>query len=127
MRLNPDCIRDILLYVEENTDDEISSVSVDSLQENLTQYDKNTLFYHIRRMDSANLFDDVAYWDNEPQLISNLSWTGHEFIENVRNSNNWETTKSIAKKVGSTSFNVLSTIATNVVSELIKSYLRIPN
>ncbi len=125
MRLNPDCIRDILLYVEENTDAKIESVNVDSLHEKLSKYDSNTLFYHIRKMDSANFFDDVYYADNEPQEISSLSWHGHEFIENIREDKNWNETKSIAKKIGSQSVTALTNIASNLIAALIKSHLQI--
>lgn len=106
MRLNHDCIRDILLFVEENTDDIKESVSSDELLESLP-YDKNTLFYHIRRMDDANLFDDVDYFGDGIGLVSNLSWNGHCYIDNIRDLTIWEKVKSSANKLVSVSLPIL--------------------
>ena len=107
MRLNHDCIRDILLYVESNTDDEKICISSKELITALSQYDKNTLFYHIRRMDTAELFDNVYYSEDEPDLISNLSWTGHNYIDNIRDDKIWNKTKAAASKLVSVSFPIL--------------------
>lgn len=119
MRLNHDCIRDILLYIEANTDDDISCISCDTLLEALSKYDKNTLFYHIRRMDTANLFDSVYYSENEPELISNLSWDGHHYIDNIRDDKIWSKTKAAASKLASVSLPILIEKAADIAASFI--------
>ena len=119
MRLNHDCIRDILIYVESNTDDNKICVSSDELLNALPKYDKNTLFYHIRRIDSAGLFDKICYADNEPKLISNLSWNGHDYIDNIRDDKVWAKTKAAANKITSVSLSVLIKKAADIAFSFI--------
>ena len=121
MRLNPDCIRDILLYIESQTDSEIDSVEFEELIDNLTDYDENTLHYHVNQISKSDLVDSVFYADDKPLFISDLSPEGHEFLSNVRSNTNWNKTKEIAKNVGSSPINSLKEIAVSVISELIKS------
>ncbi|WP_039653777.1 DUF2513 domain-containing protein [Clostridium tyrobutyricum] len=123
MRLNPDCIRDILLYIEENTTDEHPIISVNDLKSKLQKYDSGTINYHIRQIDQANLVDSVTYFEDGPQIVSNLSWTGNEFLANIRGDNVWNHTKSIATKVGSCSLNMLSKISVGVLTQIINKQL----
>ncbi|MDB8552878.1 DUF2513 domain-containing protein [Turicibacter sanguinis] len=123
MRLNPDCIRDILLYVEENVDAKKFAVSFTSLVDSLTSYDENTLHYHVNQIKKANLVDNVTYGGNMPVHIYDLSPKGHEFLENIRSDNMWNHTKSVAETVGSFSLNALTTIATGVLTQVINHQL----
>lgn len=116
MRLNPDCIRDILLFVEENTDFENNDVDASVLVESLIKYDKNTLFYHINKMNSAKLFDEVEYCENELIYISSLSWTGHAYLDNIRDNNIWAKTKSAVGKLSSISLPILIQKAADIAT-----------
>ncbi|MDM0609580.1 DUF2513 domain-containing protein [Clostridium perfringens] len=116
MRLNPDCIRDILLFVEENTDFENTDVDASVLVESLIEYDENTLFYHIIKMNSAKLFDKVEYCENELIYISSLSWTGHAYLDNIRDNNIWAKTKSAVGKLSSISLPILIQKAADIAT-----------
>lgn len=121
MRLNPDCIRDILLQVEDKIDSRKTTISFDELLESLPNYDENTLHYHVNQISKADLVDKVLYADCRPYVISDLSPEGHEFLANIRSNTNWNKTKEIAKNVGASSLSSLREIAVSVISELIKS------
>lgn len=54
-------------------------------------------------------------------MVQDLTPTGHKFIENIRQDTIWNNTKSIAAKVGSKSLDAIMQIASNVITELIKS------
>lgn len=56
MKLNQDCIRDILLFIESNDKD---VVSVDELLVSLP-YDKDTIIYHINEMKNLGLFEYIT-------------------------------------------------------------------
>lgn len=121
MILNPDCIRDILIYIESKTDSKITSVGFKQLVDSLDSYDKNTLYYHVNQISKSNLVDNVFYADNAPLYISDLTPEGHEFLANIRSNSNWNKTKEVAKKVGSFSLDTLKEISANVISKLIES------
>lgn len=116
MRLNYDCIRDILIYIEDNTDYENEYVSSDELLTNLS-YDKNTLFYHVDMISQAELVDDVFYAEDEPQEVSRLSWEGHQYLDNIRDNGIWKIVKEKANSVGSLSLKLLIPLAESVIKQ----------
>ena len=122
MRLNPDCIRDILLFIESTTDSKIRYVDLESILNALSQYDENTIQYHLYQIENSKLILGAVHADNKPSIISDLSPKGHEFLENIRSDSNWNKTKEIANNIGSFSINNLSQIAIGVVTELITKH-----
>ena len=51
MRLDPDCIRDILVVVEDNTDFSKVATTGDFIESGIVQkYNMNTIAYHIRKL-----------------------------------------------------------------------------
>ena len=123
MKLNPDCIRDILIAVENGTDSEhglfFSSTEIPPLMD---KYDYNTLLYHIRQCSKANLIESPRYYDNgDSGLIPDLSPKRHEFLANIRENNIWNGVKAISEKAGSASLDAITQIASNVITELIKA------
>lgn len=124
MKLNPDCIRDILVAVEANTDFSKVATTGDFIESGIVQkYNMNTIAYHIRQADEAGLLLGVTFCLGGEFLIQDLSPEGHKFLADIREDKNWVKTKAIASKVGSTSLNALASIATNVISTAIKQHL----
>lgn len=115
MRLNPDCVRDILLFVEDNTDYEKDCVTLNELLSELP-YNENTLSYHISKMDSAELFEEVYYSGDGIDLISSLSWLGHSYLDNIRDNSIWSKTKSALGKLSSVSLPILIQKAADIAT-----------
>ncbi|HBH3655593.1 TPA: DUF2513 domain-containing protein [Clostridioides difficile] len=125
MKLNPDCIRDLLLTVEENTS--FSQVMYYNRKEEnnydlLQRYSDEEISYHIRQCNLYGFFTRIS-WTSAHCTIDDLTPLGHEFLANVRLNTNWNKTKEVASKVGSTSINVLTEIASNVITNLISNNL----
>lgn len=51
MKLNPDCVRDVLLYLEENlkikNSSEFSEITLKEIKEALSQYTEEDVFYSV--------------------------------------------------------------------------------
>lgn len=129
MRLNPDCIRDILMEIEENTSFgtfyEYPSKKSDN-DSRLAKYDRNTVLYHIKQCELSGYLTDV-HWYMEPScLVVDLSPTAHQFLADIREDTNWNKTKDIAKSVGSNSLDALKQIASGVIATLIQTALLKP-
>lgn len=124
MKLNPDCIRDILLTVEELSNG-INFISSATLIKQLNKYDPVEIMYHVRQMEMSNLIvlPLNSFALDGSYLIKDLTPQGHQFIANIRQENNWSRTKEIASKVGSTSIDVITTIASNVISDIISKQM----
>ncbi len=126
MRLNPDCVRDLLLTVEDTT---TISKSMDYYidQNNfprLISYSHEEILYHIRQCKMDELITNAHFYDaGDLVIIPDLSPKGHEFLANIRSDNAWNKTKTIAEKTGSYSLNALTTIATGVITQIINQHL----
>lgn len=125
MKLNPDCIRDLLLDVEAKSTFDNVVIYYEGTDEPLfNKYGVDTVFYHIRQADCAGFFiGEVTYTFDLSAIIIDLSPEAHEFLANIRQDTNWNKTKSIASKVGSFSLNVLKDISVEVISKVISDQL----
>ncbi len=122
MKLNPDCIRDILFVVEEYSTYS-NDVSEDKLYENLVpKYSQEEILYHVRQCEHSGLFLKVQHYFGGFS-IQDLSPYGHQFINDIRQDTNWNRTKDIAKNVGSFSLDVLKDISSQVITNLISNQL----
>lgn len=120
MKLNPDCIRDILLVVESST---TGSQSFDyeshKKDSKLTNYSDDEIYYHFRQADLNGYLFDASYDMSGSFTAVDLSPKGHNFLSDIRSDNNWNKTKDIASKVGSFSLDALKDISAQVISNLI--------
>lgn len=112
------------------------------LEENL-QFSENLEYPDLTFSDVCNLMpdfskEDIAYstiMADEAKLISahiinadnefcecvyfSMTYTGHQFLENIRNNKIWESTKKITGKIGSISLDIISSIDSNLLQSLI--------
>lgn len=124
MKLNPDCIRDILITVESmeyNT-----AYTLTKLCTQLPSYSEEELNYHCLQLIDAGLLNAKAInvmGQISPQLwrIFDLTYPGHQFLADVRSDTTWNKTKKIAKNVGSESLHALKDIAVGVVTAAIQN------
>lgn len=129
MKLNPDCIRDILLSVEDNSDflhaTEYKYASPKFPR--LSLYSQEEVAYHVMQCKNANLIYDVHFYDGGKTIdIRDLTPNGHAFLANIRENKIWTGVKAISAKVGSASLDAITQIASNVVTELIRAQFNLP-
>jgi hypothetical protein len=129
MRLNPDCIRAVLLWLGENQHinafGKLNSIPMYTIAENLTAFPRNDVLYSIKQMIESGLLSaqgqPLSMRDEQPTLIWDITPKGHEFLDNVQCIENWEATKEQASKVGSFSLSVLASIAANLIMKAVQS------
>lgn len=144
MKLNLDCVRSILLCVEDNTGLRTRCIFVDSYRDSklatmgmktqkqmdyqkelLEEYDIDELMYHVKYCIEADLIAEVQGSSLYLRQIADLTPKGHNFLANIRDNSVWGGVKSVAAKIGSKSLDAVTQIASNVVAELIKSHFGI--
>lgn len=131
MKLKPDCVRDVLLYLEENLTIDLSRNNFNevkltqlrnepSLRDRYTEEDIWYVVYNLKeihfiegRINDAGR-DKMFYCE-----IQNITWAGHDFLNTIRPISIWEATKNNATKLGLTSMRALSGIAMNVANAII--------
>lgn len=140
MKLNLDCVRQLLLCVEDNTGLRKYCYFIDSGLEKsqivigespipppdyqiglLKKFDNDELIYHINYCVDAELLSTLTPPGSYQIGIADLTPKGHDFLENIRDNKVWSGVKSIATKVGSKSLESVIQISSDVITQLIKS------
>jgi hypothetical protein len=125
MKLNPDCIRDILLHCEEYcvTGSYITYKKNESFSYNGNEYSYDEAYYHLRQCEMNEYFYKSSFGNVGHVTIVDLTPKAHEFLADIRSDAVWKKTKSISKEVGSNSLKSLMNIASSVVTEIVKKQL----
>lgn len=116
IKLIKDCVRETLLYIEENQqyDDilEMSNMKSD-------KFSHDDICYTCEKLAEAGYID--IYKDLLGNIsIKNITYAGHQFLDNIRDDKVWTKTKSILSKFESVSIEIISQTASKVILELIK-------
>ncbi|KRM20276.1 hypothetical protein FC40_GL000195 [Ligilactobacillus hayakitensis DSM 18933 = JCM 14209] len=124
MKLNPDCIRDILLAVEDTSSygKIISSFELYK-SKSLSNYSENEILYHVRQLAWSKMLEQTDFYLDNSFSILDLSPQGHEFLNNIRSDDNWNKTKEFSGKLGSFAISTLQSVASSVMSISIQKYL----
>lgn len=125
MKLNLDCMRDILLAVETLGFDE--SLYFDDLSEKLPDYSTYELHYGCYKLYEAKLIDLVNFEIDgavtpRTHEILDITFAGHEFLAKIRDRQRWGTIKSGASAIRDYSLSAISAIAEGVTSAAINAY-----
>lgn len=134
MKLNPDCIRDVLLYLEENLTYKNNSISMEheeipiaTVASNVSEnnnYSIEDTQYSIEKLFEINYIEikNIAYDKNKYIVSGNIydiTYEGHNFLNNIRPKNIWDATKTGASKLGLMSVHALSTISMKIVEKVV--------
>lgn len=138
MKLNLDCMRDILKYCIEKQDfyegmDDtwgIKYVDLPMLYNSdlKDEYPKKDIMYSIVKLEECHFIKiDDKYPQNAPYIercsISDVTLSGHQFYESIKESSAWEKTKSIANKVGNHTIKFIEGVAHDIAVESAKQFV----
>ena len=131
MELNKDCVRDVLLSCEEllKMDEEgyMNSLSHEELEQVLPNYKTEDIIYTVVKLKEAGFLDVKVTKASGNILvdvrINDITFTGHEFLNDIRDDNNWKKVKEIAKSVGAFSINMIAQIAVGVIQTNISALM----
>ena len=124
MKLNPDCIRDILLTVEEKSTYAGMVRLPDKKVERLKTYSEDEALYHLRQCDLSGYFYEADSDLPGLYLIRDLTPKGHEFVGKVRDPKNWMIVKRGISAVRGYSLDVIRSISEGVASAAISSFVQ---
>ena len=95
MIINNECIRDIMFTIEKESSFEhpCRMIGIKNKYPHLVEYGEDTLAYHIRYLKMKELIFNPNDRDDHG---FDLTPAGHEFIQNIRDDNNWSKIKKIS-------------------------------
>ncbi|MBC2023298.1 DUF2513 domain-containing protein [Listeria booriae] len=124
MKLNHDCIRDLLLELEVKLEPH-KHLSYPAIKDFNTckKYSLDDVTYSISKLKDAGYL--IASLQNGLDGLYNLTvdgitWEGHKFLDTIRDNKIWRDTKSVASKLSSVPISMLSTISTTLLTQFIK-------
>jgi len=117
MKFDLNCVRQILLTIE--AQDAPLRMFPQKFCELIPDYDDKEIEYCCRRLNEANFlnlffFQSCGKPEDEIQLICDLTFQGHQFLESIRDNSNWNKILEACKKVGAFSIPIVSQIAVKV-------------
>ena len=120
MELKPDLIRDMLLYAESLSLGETAFPNDINESELRNKYTEDEIIYAISRLgekDGNLLKGSVQYASNKPYMwyIGSPTFSGHQYLENIRDPKIWKLVKEKASVVGSVSLPILAELASSMI------------
>ena len=124
MKLNPACVRAVLLAVESKTDaTHFFALDRSEPLGDLSEYSYDDILYHIRQCSMASLIVGLFEADGGDYIrISDLSPAGHEFLANVRSDTVWKKVLGVAGDLCIESLSGLSQIAALSAVQIIRAH-----
>lgn len=126
MRLNHECVRQIMLTIESDIPYN-QSLGKEKLLEHpkLQSFTEDEILYAILRLDEADFIKcDIAPGNNSliyHLSLNGLTWSGHEFLDNIRDNKVWAFVKQTASKTASASLPILAQLAASKVLNLLST------
>ncbi|WP_288638876.1 DUF2513 domain-containing protein [uncultured Lentilactobacillus sp.] len=131
MKLKQDCVRYVLLALEEQDLAMFhSGASLSSILNVLTndKYSRDDISYTLLQLSdgqyiNANVNKYVGGFDI---TVFNITWSGHELLDSIRDDEVWRQTKKATSNLKSVSLGVLKNVATAVLTGIIKQSTGLP-
>lgn len=135
MKLNYDCVRDVLLELEKtllckNLDGAFvfETMDLEQLHSNLSnkKYSIEDIFYTIHNLEQAGYirFEPLK---GDGQIVDcvvyDVTYEGHQFLQNIRPKKVWDKSKPVFKNLGTISIDIIKSVTSTVISDTINHYL----
>lgn len=118
MRLNYDCARSVLLTVEKSkTIDEelnLNPLTVETIFEQFPKYEDNELIYTIEKLKEAGYINAALQFAAGHFIdgaVSSITYSGHEYLDNIREPEVWRKVKAMLKNAGAITLPFISQAA----------------
>lgn len=129
MKLDYDCVRECLILLEDklelNENLEFSTIVGDEIKTELKEiFSLPTITYSLMKLEEADYIEASVIFDNgcvQFVEVSDITCSGHEFLNSIRSQTVWNKTKNILSKIGSASFAIISQVATPILNDFIRS------
>lgn len=128
MKLKPDCMRSILLFIEDLPIN--SEATIKDFINNLCDFSEDDISYTIYTLHEAGFINGTLVKSKTTTIpyvysVTSLTYEGHQLLEDIRSEKVWNPVKTVINDIGSSSINTISQVASSVISQLIANALKI--
>lgn len=136
MKLNPDCVRDVLLSVEklhqvvQRDDGNVKDVpaNLEEICADLQQYKKEDVYYTLKTLDDGGFISMQTQFADGGTVyhcrVFGLTYQGHEFVQKISDTDRWSHVKKIIGSVRDYSLEAISAVAEGVTKAGIQSFIQ---
>ena len=135
MKLQIDCVRDVLLVLERvhriSVDDSFSveqnTLTFRELCSELPDWDRADVFYTVSNLKQAGLlFADIEIVNDYVVLclVSGLTYEGHKYLDSIRDEQRWAGIKKALPAIRNYSLDAIRAITEGATSAAITAYFR---
>lgn len=127
MKLNPKCIRDTLIAIEEMSalDERLvpKKLTIKNFleNENTSKYSENEIIYTLKKLHEGNLIiASIKYSSNSLYyvIVTELTYDGHQYLESISNSKIFDMAMNKLDELGSgVTLDILKTLCTKLLKE----------
>ena len=124
MKLDLECVRDILITLEQQPD--FVRLSTHDLSSLIPQYSLNQIVYTCWRLYEGGYINLFLFYpptnSSDPiiKCIGDLTFQGHEFLADIKPKSNWEHLSFVFKQGSSASFKTIANVAIDLGTEALK-------
>ena len=135
MKLQPDCIRAVLLAIEDSHKyyrDDSGNVTTDpvyfeALCKALPNYEPEDVYYTLSNLEQAGYISMKSTWSGGSLYmcqVNYMTFKGHEFLNEIHDSKRWEIVKKGLTSIRSYSLDAISAVAKGVAGASIQEFVK---
>lgn len=141
MKLEPEIVRDVLLFLEENLTYEDADSSNPHIRRSFSKSEivdklgfdlvsKNDIAYAIDQLLKEEYISSQngVSRDNQGNIayvrINDITWKGHELLNNIRDDSIWKEVKEKIKPFTSLGIGIISNVATSIIQEHLNKIIK---
>lgn len=113
MKLIHECVRDIMLDLEENLTLN-GSIDSNKLESRLSSYSHSDIYYNCQKLKKAG-YIKVEFFLDSSYCVTNITYNGHLFLDTIRDDGIWKKIKSKTSKLASVSLPILQQVGTELI------------
>lgn len=112
MELKHECVRDVLLYLEEHQ--KLHQV-INSNSIKIGEYTNDDIFYTVSKLTEAGYLNTDIREFCSTIPVKGITYSGHMFLNNIRDDNVWKETQNKLSKFKSVSIEIISQVASGII------------
>lgn len=126
VRLNHDCVRNLLIYLENNLEVKENGLHRGiklrdiAEAEEFCEFSREEIFYSADKLVEAS-FITIARKDVSPKvmIIKDITWKGHDYLDSIRDPKVWGEVKDRTKGMASVALEVIKCVAVDVTKNML--------
>lgn len=133
MILDNECLRDVLLYIENSdyyilTSDnclEASPIYLSTICINLPKYNKAEIYYSLLNLSQAGFINLSTHntSNNLDCAVNSITYSGHEFLNAIKDTANWNKIKIVLSSIRNYSLEAIKAVSSGITSATIETCL----